>query len=281
MLSKRHWSPALYGLTRSLYHYGFPRSAYRRLASQRWRETEIEMSLLPVLVNPARAAIDVGANVGHYAVDLAGLAPQVHAFEAHPRLAYILRHNMPGNVTVHNAAVSDQTGTATLSVPFFDRPVEGMASLTPTGGQFSTAQMVSRVVVRSTTLNQFAAHNIGFVKIDVEGHEAAVLAGAHELIDRQRPTFLIEVEERHRAGAVQAAFDYFQLRDYIGLFARNTTIHPISDFHLSMQHIADIVPDAPRVSSGYVNNFIFVPREHYSAAQHKQLIDRLHAARAE
>jgi FkbM family methyltransferase len=38
---------------------------------------------------------------------------------------------------------------------------------------------------------------VGFIKIDVEGHELAVINGATTLLTTQRPLLLIEIEARH------------------------------------------------------------------------------------
>ena len=40
-------------------------------------------------------------------------------------------------------------------------------------------------------------HEIGFLKIDVEGHELDILNGARKFIAQNMPTMLIEIEERH------------------------------------------------------------------------------------
>jgi FkbM family methyltransferase len=210
---------------------------------------------------------------------LSRLVRHVHAFEPHPRLAYILRRNLPDNVHVYNQAVSSQAGRAVLTVPVFNRPVEGMASISPGSGIFGQAQRVTRVRVQCTTLDRLAGRDIGFVKIDVEGHEMQVLAGAAVLIAQQRPVFLIEVEERHRAGAVQAAFDYFSGKNYAGFFVWKVNLRPVERFSMAMQDLTLVVPGAPRRSSDYVNNFIFIAREQWSASRELRLSALLSAAR--
>src|ERR1700681_4902013 len=101
------------GRARQLHHYLMPRSAFRRIMATQ-AEAEIELNLLPALVDPARAAIDVGANAGVYSLQLSRLAACVYSFERHPRMARILRANMPSNVTVRQGAVSDVDGQARL-----------------------------------------------------------------------------------------------------------------------------------------------------------------------
>ena len=107
-----------------------------------------------------------------------------------------LRRAMPPNVTVHSRAMSGEEGDAFLTVPCYTRPIEGMGSLTPGfNGIFGNARQHTTFRVPCTTLDAYAGQDIGFVKIDVEGHEQAVLAGGKMLIEQQQPVVLIEVEE--------------------------------------------------------------------------------------
>ena len=226
----------LHSLSRAIFHYTFPRFAYRRLTSQKWREEEIELHLLPALADPEREAIDVGANVGHYSLQLSRIVRLVHAFEPHPRLAYVLKRCLPANVIVHRKAVSDQTGSAVLTVPVFERPVEGIATIEPDNKVFASARRLTNIRVFSTTLDSLVDRDIGFVKIDVEGHEVNVLSGATRLIRCRRPVVLVEAEERHRIGAVRSVIDYFFSYDYRGFFAFRETIFPVEEFVMDMQN---------------------------------------------
>jgi hypothetical protein len=97
-----------------------PRAAFqieiwRRL---RWRNLEKEFYLLDMLIDPARAALDVGANEGYYASRMAQLCRSVHCFEPIPWMAAALRRKLPAFVAVHEAAVSDQAGEAVLRIPY-------------------------------------------------------------------------------------------------------------------------------------------------------------------
>ena len=61
---------------------------------------------------------------------------------------------------------------------------------------------VEEVEVDVTTLDQHALTNVGFIKIDVEGHELAVVKGAAETLVRECPNLLIEANSHHYPNAV-------------------------------------------------------------------------------
>ena len=59
---------------------------------------------------------------------------------------------------------------------------------------------------------------MSFIKIDVEGHEEAVLRGMQGLMRCWRPTVLVEVEERHNPGAVGRVAAFMATHGYQGFF---------------------------------------------------------------
>lgn len=154
---------------------------------------EVELARLPRWVPPGRPALDVGASRGVYTWFLRGLAPEVCAVEPNPRLAARLARAFP-DVTVHAVALSDREGRARLRVPRLGRtPAEGWATLEGrTDFPGLGAAEVEEIEVPVTTLDRLALPDVGFVKIDVEGHEAALLRGAVETLRRCRPVILLE-----------------------------------------------------------------------------------------
>ncbi|MEX2454758.1 MAG: FkbM family methyltransferase [Rhodospirillaceae bacterium] len=85
-----------------------------------WKELrsgEAEATLLPLLVNRNRNAVDAGANKGTYTYLLSRLCRHVHAFEPYPKMLGILRRTARSNVSVVAAALSDMSGTASFRVP--------------------------------------------------------------------------------------------------------------------------------------------------------------------
>jgi len=238
---------------------------------------ESEIELLPFLVDPERQAIDVGANIGRYTLPLSRRAAHVHAFEPHPRLAAVLRATFPSRATIYEAAASDRNGMTQLHIPLVDgREDQGIASV-ETGAFDDTFEgSFGSLDVRTLTLDSLSDCNIGFIKIDVEGHEMSVLQGAEKLLARWRPTVLVEVEERHSPGALGRVTAFFDALNYRGLFLFDSALRPLSEFLPDMQNpllLRVLDTGAPRKAIPYVNNFIFIPDE----ASLDQRIDAINA----
>jgi hypothetical protein len=116
------------------------------------------------------------------------------------------------------------------------------------------------LTVPVTTLDDFFAtqsRQPHFLKIDVEGHELAVLHGARRTLETHRPRILVECEARHRPdGDVQPALDFLKSLGYVGSFFINRTRQPLAAFNPDVHQRID--PANPRsLPAGYVNNFAF------------------------
>jgi FkbM family methyltransferase len=142
------------------------------------------------LIDPGDSVVDVGANVGYLtslAAARAGASGSVLAFEPHPRVFELLARNSArwrgrpdtAPVEIHQAAISDAQGRAELaSGPLFDQNM-GLASL-HTGGAAGDVDLFEVAVQRLDDL--VGERPVGLLKIDVEGHEPAVLRGARDLL---------------------------------------------------------------------------------------------------
>lgn len=154
---------------------------------------EPEMSLLTELVKPGGVALDVGANRGVYAYALATIASEVHCFEPLLECCSFINAWRSPKVTVHNVALSDRRDLLRLYIPTRNgREIHTRASLDRPDGS-SVSRHVDVV-----TLDSFSFPRVDFIKIDVEGLEAAVLRGAKRTLKSHTPTMLVEIDhERH------------------------------------------------------------------------------------
>lgn len=233
----------------------FWRAAYR-LRSHRLRNHEPELAILPALVDPDLLALDIGANRALYTIRLRPLARKVHAFEPVPQLAARLRAAFP-EVTVHEVALSAQGGRATLRLPGRNT---SWATIEPGNTLEKAAGGVQGIEVKAMRLDDVELEKVGFVKIDVEGHELAVLEGARVLLRRDRPVLLIELEERHTKNALRGAAAALEPFDYRGYFLDGDRLRPVAAFDAAVDQ------DPARVSERgkegrYLNNFVFVPEQ--------------------
>jgi FkbM family methyltransferase len=150
-----------------------------------------EIAALRSYIRPGDTVVDVGAHVGYYALhfaDAAGPEGRVVSFEPDPTNLARLRANLELNgfserVSVVPAIVSEQPGTGKLF----------LARDTQSGGNSVYEDMAGTaesITCETTTLDAYCTSNgvdhIRVLKIDVEGHEPAVLRGAVALLRDHR-----------------------------------------------------------------------------------------------
>jgi len=137
-------------------------------------------------------AIDVGANIGYVASIMAakvGPRGKVLAFEPHPGLCEELRKNVnawgPGHpqVEVFQTALSEQSGVGSLSVPQRFHENRGVSRVVSSSQHIGTETLLPIALRRLDDVWE-GEGPIALVKIDVEGHELAVLKGARRLFKR-------------------------------------------------------------------------------------------------
>lgn len=200
------------------------------------------------LIPTGSNAVDAGANRGVYAYWMATRANHVYAFEPLPGLSAYLRGANIRNITVFDVALSDSSSQGVLWVPAID----GEASLVNNVGS-SEAEPVP---VTLAPLDDFRLQDVGFLKIDVEGHELPMLRGADETIRRCRPVLFIEIEQRyHDDVPIAEIFHHISgTQSYKhGYSWRGGRLSPMSDFDLERDQLAHV----GRFTAAYVNNFVF------------------------
>lgn len=142
--------------------------------------------------------VDVGAHTGYYTViasKLVGTTGKVFAFEPRPVNASLLRNHLKvngiDNVTVFEKAVSSSTGEALFDV----------SRGTGRGRLSDTGELPVETRSLDELLDQSHIDEPTFLKIDVEGGEVGVLAGAKRLIDEGRPRILVAThsDETHQS----------------------------------------------------------------------------------
>ncbi len=204
--------------------------------------------MLPQLCHRSKVSIDVGASLGTYTMHLLCYSKGCMAFEVRPQQAEALRTLFRGSpVVVEAVGLSNRDGIAELRMTVDDL---GRSTL-HRDNTLESVGTIETIRVPIRTLDSYDLSNVGFIKIDVEGHELDVLRGAEATLRRNRPNLLIEVEDRHATDAVRRVTDHLRERGYAGSFLFDGALVPMESFVASRhQRIG---------SSPYINNFIFKP----------------------
>lgn len=154
-------------------------------------EKEISL-LLNFLKSRARLAIDIGGNVGHYTAELRRTNPEleIHTFEpsAENMKKLNARFKSDGLITLVPFAVSSESGLATL---FSNEAGSGLGSLTKRrldhfNIAFDVSETIRTIRFEDYWRDQLQGSPLDIVKIDVEGHELAVLTGLGEALKATR-----------------------------------------------------------------------------------------------
>lgn len=164
-----------------------------------------ELAFAKSMLRQGDVAIDVGAHIGFFTIELAqavGARGHIYAFEPLPANAALLEQSIRENyyesrITLEQSAVSDRSGTGTLRYA---------AHSLNTGGAFLSEGSVaglgalSASTVRTVRLDDCDLRRpVRLIKMDVEGAEPSVVAGARALIAGDRPVIVSEVHPEQLA----------------------------------------------------------------------------------
>lgn len=145
--------------------------------------------LMPRLLVPGETFLDVGAHFGSVLSLVHSVSPHTPliAVEAIPAKAELLKKNFPEAV-IHACAVGDADGLASFVI---QRNRSGYSSLDHGHSVEQNGEKIEVPIRRLDNLIS-AETQVGVIKIDVEGAEAAALRGSARLIDRCRPVVVFE-----------------------------------------------------------------------------------------
>lgn len=179
-------------------------------------------------------AVDCGANIGVHTIEWATTMTgwgSVLAIEAQERLFYALA----GNIALNNcfnaraihAAVAAQNGTLRIPTPDYLRPANfGGLSLKPSAQNEPIGQDIDYAGANLAEINTIAFDSLelarlDLIKIDVEGMEEEVLAGAAQTLSEKRPILHIEwiKSSKERISEILQRLDYAIFAKGINLVA--------------------------------------------------------------
>src|SRR5215813_4683130 len=146
------------------------------------------------LARPGIVALDVGADIGYYTLQLSrlvGPTGQVVAFEPIPKARERLEHNIiangRSNVVVSELALGNQEGTVYLEDPF----KKSRLNLNKTTAGDEDIKVTIRRM--DDLVGEMNLPSVDLVKIDVEGAEHEVLRGMEQTLGRFHPVLIVVV----------------------------------------------------------------------------------------
>jgi FkbM family methyltransferase len=148
---------------------------------------------LAASIQPHSCVIDVGANIGHFTVKFGNWVSgngRVIAIEPESQNlnllnANIARHKLAAKVQIVAAMASDHNGNGYLYV---DKNHPGNHHLALEG-------MPVRTITIDDLLTDIACQGVSLIKIDVQGAESLVIAGASQTIARFHPDLFVEIDD--------------------------------------------------------------------------------------
>ncbi|WP_458207728.1 FkbM family methyltransferase [Haladaptatus sp. NG-SE-30] len=171
---------------------------------------ETAMALFKSELKEGMTVVDVGANLGYYALMEAatvGSSGAVYAFEPVPRNVEILRGSTElngfDNLEVFETAVSDSSGVATMSITnesnwgslTDDEPKRKLSDYYRNRREKITVGTQDVSTIRlDDFLPERGVTDIDAVRMDVEGHEIEVLDGMAELLQKASSPCKVMVE---------------------------------------------------------------------------------------
>lgn len=155
-----------------------------------------KFNLIQRLLRPGDVFLDIGGNKGDFSLFAASLVNddvRVFCFEPLPDNAkwihQSIKRNDYKNIEVVEACVSDGNSEVTLHI---GRSSGGSSIM---GGSPDSPTMTCPAVTMDAFIQDRMLSRVDLVKIDVEGAELRVLAGANDTIDRFRPIMLIDLHK--------------------------------------------------------------------------------------
>jgi len=194
---------------------------------------EEELSILNNIVNKDLESVDVGVYRGVYSYKLSKISKHVHAIEPNPLIFPYLEKNLTkiiNNITLYNCAASDKDSETKLRIPkrfetinsknYEEKYKLGSATMHMYNDLNSEEHEVYKIETKKLD-NLLINKKIGFIKIDVEGHEKNVLNGSLDILKKNKPTLLIEIEEKHTKDKVKNTINYVKEFGYSSYYCED------------------------------------------------------------
>lgn len=157
--------------------------------------------------------VDVGANIGYFTIEISKYldsSSNIIAIEPgainFSRLQKVIKKKKPvPSISLVLGGLSEKSGWGTLEID----------PSNPANHKISEKQNATKSV-ELLTLDEVTENlnSVALIKIDVQGHELAVLKGGKKLLKEQSPALLIEIDNRFDTSLGEEIWDYLDANSY-------------------------------------------------------------------
>ena len=191
-------------------------------------EAEALKRIQSMIQSDSALLFDVGANKGEFTKRIVevweGRNYHLYAFEPSQKTFRMLQNAVPKSEAVHlvNMGLGERPGHVEL---FSDKEGSGLASVYPRDLSYHQIKFSDHETIELTTLDLFCEQNkidsIDFLKLDVEGHELAVLNGSKKMFEKKK----IQIVQFEFGGCNIDSRTFF--RDYFNFFKKDFELYRI------------------------------------------------------
>jgi FkbM family methyltransferase len=150
------------------------------------------LSFISKLVPPEKDMLDVGSNIGVWSIIYSTVIKgNIYAFEPQQTVYDCLLKNITlnscANIVPYNYALSDKHTTYRMNASYDSKENFGAFRISSDG----------ELHIEARVGDSLQLDNIGFIKMDVEGHELEAIQGLTETITRCHPLLFVEIHNDH------------------------------------------------------------------------------------
>lgn len=246
---------------------GFYKQRYfkslKNLSKENFSKRNVEPELVWIkeyLQNDA-VIFDIGANVGTFLYQFENKLnhQNIYAFEPNKKLNIRLKRLFP-SMNISSVALSDENTTAQFKVPIIKGKIVASRGTLNTSykekdEENSYTETVEVVKLDDWTQSQ-NIRTIDFIKIDVEGNEMKTLFGGKNIIQKFKPTLMVEMEQRHHEQPIWNEISEVESWGFEAKYLNrnNFELEKLTE-EILIKNTAD-----EKNKTDYINNIIFIPK---------------------
>jgi len=210
-----------------------------------------ELHIIHHLCKKEKISIDIGANIGLHSYFMQKHSKKCFSFEPQEKLYQHLIKIFP-KTQVFCYALSSKEGTAMLYVPQISGIEDHESATIESSNLVESNTIFFENEIRLKTLDSYCFNDVGFIKIDCEGHEMEVIIGGINTIEKNLPNLMIEIEEKHKRGNLLAIYEVLANFNYNIFYYSKNSLHK-----LNFNQIKILASQDNTINGCFINNFIF------------------------